>query len=55
MKSKPTSIWLDPGVLSSIKGAAEKLGIPFTIFIRMAAKKEADRVLRAGGSKKRAA
>lgn len=45
MQSKPTSVLLKPDVLSLIKEAAAKLGIPHTIFIRMAAKKEAERVL----------
>ena len=51
---KVTSISVDTETLDIIKAAASKLAIPFTVFIRMAAKKEADRVLRAGGRKRAA-
>jgi len=40
------TVYMPDETLELIKQAAEKLGVPYTIFIRMAAKKEAERVVR---------
>jgi predicted DNA binding CopG/RHH family protein len=44
--SEPISVRFPEAVLQAIKEAAEVAGMPYTIFIRVAAKREAERLLK---------